>query len=109
MRYTKDHCGVYVIPKEHLQDAIRKLARYEDLEELKSIKEITRSLRKEARARKKTDPEGADIMKQAVMAMVTMHNSMSAEAALLKEKMANRKKESWTFWMRSMARSPTTL
>lgn len=91
MRYTKDHCGVYVIPKKHLQDAIKKLARYEDLEELKDIKDMTRGLRKAAEAKQKSDPAGASIMKQAVMIIITMYDAMGAEAVLLREKLTNQK------------------
>ena len=91
MRYTANHGGVHIIPKELLSDAAKKLAGYEDVEEREEINSLINDMRKTAKAIQEKDPVIASMLRRAA-AMITVVNDFdNAESLILRKKMTEQR------------------
>lgn len=85
MRYTKDHCGTYVVPKAHLDKAIKKLARLENAEENGDVGKLIRKLRKHKPTRK--------LMEEAADALTVINDFEDLQSLTLRKRMNEQRKE----------------
>ena len=93
MRYTEKRFGKIVVPKVKLDDAIKKLADYEDIEELEDVQAYCLDLRRLANElRTKNGKEASDLVLRAADEIVKMSNFRNSAAAELVEKQARKKK-----------------
>lgn len=85
MRYTKNHCGVYVIPKDLLQEATKKLARLENTEENEDVGKLIRKLRKHKPTKK--------LMEEAADALTVINDFEDLQSLTLRKRMNEQRKE----------------
>lgn len=86
MRYTVNHAGKWIVPKDQWPEAAEKLAKFEDTEELEDVRAYCLQLKRVAKEKQEKEPEVAILLRRAADEIVNMSNFRDSVAADLSKK-----------------------
>lgn len=86
MRYTENHCGVWIVPKDLWKQAAEKLARFEDAEELEDVRSYCQAMWNLANAeRQNLRPDYANALEKAATKIIQLSAFRESEAISMAE------------------------
>lgn len=94
MRYTENHAGKWIVPKDQWPGAAEKLAKFEDAEELEDVRDYCQAMWNLANAeRQNLRPDYANALDKAatkIIQLSTFHESAAGSMAEQTQKIINR-------------------